>query len=304
MKAIIYRRYGGPEVLEYVEMDEPKLGQNSVLVRIEAASLNPADIALQAGMGAMSMDAWFPVIPGWDIAGVVEEVGAGVSEFKRGDTVLGYVRQEILHFGGYAEQIAVPVEMLVPLPAGFDFVTAAAVPLAGLTAWRAVIEILDPAAGTTMLLHGAAGGVGAIAAQLAISRGVRVIGAASPQNREYLRSLGIEPITYGDRMGEEALQLAPTGVDVELDCAGRVSLTTTGAWRTAHTQIASIADGGLGITTIFARPNRVALATLAEMVKKGELSITIAGTFPLEEAAEAQRALARPHSPGKFVLQI
>lgn len=304
MRAIIYRRYGGPEVLEYVETDEPKLGQNSVLVRIKAASLNPADVALQAGMGVAHMDTWFPVIPGWDVAGIVETVGAGVTEFKSGDRVLGYVRQEILHSGGYAELIAVPVEMLVPLPTAIDFITGAALPLVGLTAWRAVIETLDPAAGTTMLLHGAAGGVGAIAAQLALQRGVRVIGATSPLNLEYLRSLGVEPVAYGDGMRDEVIRFAPTGVDMVLDCSGRSALGGTDAWRNSHTRIVSIAASGPGITTVFARADSVALASLVRMVEKGDLTIKIAGTFPLEEAAAAQRALANRHTAGKWVLHM
>jgi NADPH:quinone reductase-like Zn-dependent oxidoreductase len=113
MKSIIYRRYGGPEVLELADVPDPKLAQNSVLIRVKAAALNPADLALQAGLGASIMDAWFPVIPGWDVAGIVERVGAGVTEFTAGDEVIGFVREEILHHGTYAEKISVPASTLV-----------------------------------------------------------------------------------------------------------------------------------------------------------------------------------------------
>ncbi len=116
MKAMIYRRYGGPEVLVFTDVPEPKLSQTNVLIRVKAAALNPADLALQAGLGDSIMDAWFPVIPGWDVAGVVERVGAGVTEFAAGDEVIGFVREGILHHGTYAEKIAVPASTLVRKP--------------------------------------------------------------------------------------------------------------------------------------------------------------------------------------------
>jgi hypothetical protein len=116
MKAVVYRSFGGPEVLEYTDVPDPKLSQNGVLVRVRAAALNPADHMLQAGLGESHTDAWFPVIPGWDVAGVVERVGARVSESAPGDEVIGYIRQEILHHGAYAELVSAPVETLVRKP--------------------------------------------------------------------------------------------------------------------------------------------------------------------------------------------
>jgi len=140
MKAVVYRHYGGPEVLEYTDVPDPKLSQNSVLVRVRAAALNPADHMLQAGLGDSHTDAWFPVIPGWDVAGVVEQVGAGVSEFAPGDEVIGYIRQEILHHGAYAELVSAPVEALARKPRTASWPEAAGLPLAGLTAYRAIVE--------------------------------------------------------------------------------------------------------------------------------------------------------------------
>src|SRR6202795_350664 len=167
MKAIIYRQYGGPEVLEYAEVPAPKLSQNGVLIRVKAAALNPADHKLQAGLGDSIMDAWFPVIPGWDVAGVVERVGAGVTEFAPGDEVIGYIRQEILHHGAYAELVSAPVEALARKPRTATWPEAAGLPLAGLTAYRAIVQTLEVQPGETVLIHGAAGGVGVLAAQLA-----------------------------------------------------------------------------------------------------------------------------------------
>ena len=128
MRAIIYRRYGGPEVLELVNVPNPKLAQNSVLIRVKAAALNPADLALQAGLGDSIMDAWFPVIPGWDVAGIVERVGAGVTEFTAGDEVIGFVREEILHHGTYAEMVSAPASTLVRKPRNATWAQASGLP--------------------------------------------------------------------------------------------------------------------------------------------------------------------------------
>ena len=127
MKAIIYRRFGGPEVLELADVPDPKLAQNSVLIGVKAA-LNPADLALQAGLGDSIMDAWFPVIPGWDAAGIVERVGAGVTEFAAGDEVIGFVREEILHHGTYAEKISAPASTLVRKPRNATWAQASGLP--------------------------------------------------------------------------------------------------------------------------------------------------------------------------------
>jgi NADPH:quinone reductase-like Zn-dependent oxidoreductase len=163
MKAIIYRQYGGPEVLEYAEVPAPKLSQNGVLIRVKAAALNPADHKLQAGLGDSIMDAWFPVIPGWDVAGVVERVGAGVTEFAEGDEVIGFVREEILHHGTYAENASVPASSLVRKPRNANWAQAAGLPLAGLTAYQSVVHALKLTKSEAILIHGASGGVGSLA---------------------------------------------------------------------------------------------------------------------------------------------
>jgi NADPH:quinone reductase-like Zn-dependent oxidoreductase len=160
VKAIIYRQYGGPEVLELAEVTDPKLAQNSVLIRVKAAALNPADQVLQAGLGDSIMDAWFPVIPGWDVAGVVERVGAGVTEFAAGDEVIGFVREEILRHGTYAEKISVPASTLVRKPRNATWAQAAGLPLAGLTAYQSIVHTLKLTRGETVLIHGASGANG------------------------------------------------------------------------------------------------------------------------------------------------
>src|SRR5260221_4204252 len=166
MKAVVYRHYGGPEVLEYTDGPDPKLSYTSVLVRVRAAALSPADQMLQAGLDESHSDAWFPVIPGWDVAGVVEQAGAGVSEFAPGDEVIGYIRQEILHHGAYAELVSAPVEALARKPRTASWPEAAGLPLAGLTAYRASLQTPKVPAGGTLLIPCAVRRVGPVAAQL------------------------------------------------------------------------------------------------------------------------------------------
>jgi NADPH:quinone reductase-like Zn-dependent oxidoreductase len=202
LKAVVYRRFGGPEVLEYTDVPDPKLAQNSVLVRVRAAALNPADHQLQAGLGESHTDAWFPVIPGWDVAGVVERVGAGVSEFAPRDEVIGYIHQDILHHGAYAELVSAPIETLVRKPRTASWPEAAGLPLAGLTAYLAIVQTLNVEPGETVLIHGAAGGVGVLAAQLALARASRVIGAASVGHHDFLRSIGVLPVAHGEGIAD------------------------------------------------------------------------------------------------------
>ena len=304
MKAVVYRQYGGPEVLEYTDVPDPKLSQNSVLVRVRAAALNPADHMLQAGLGESHTDAWFPVIPGWDVAGVVEQVGAGVSEFASGDEVIGYIRQEILHHGAYAELVSAPVEALARKPRTASWPEAAGLPLAGLTAYRAIVQTLKVQPGETVLIHGAAGGVGAVAAQLALASQARVIGAASSGHHDFLSSLGVLPITPGEGVVGRVRALAPDGVDAVLDCVGKGVLHATADVGSSRVRACSIADGGPGITTVFARLDSAILTRLVDMVDAGRLRVPIAATYPLPQAAAAQTALKQPHAPGKIVLVV
>jgi NADPH:quinone reductase-like Zn-dependent oxidoreductase len=196
MKAVIYRLYGGPEVLELVELPDPTVHVDSVLVRIKGAAVNPSDLAMRAGEVA-SVPTYFPVIPGWDIAGVVEQAGLGAPEFTVGDEVIGYIRSDVEHrHGGYAELVAADVRTLAVKPAVLSWEQAAALPLAGLAAYRAVVHALHVSDGDTVLIHGAAGGVGSLAVQIALARGATVIGNDAQTNAEYLASLGAHPVTY------------------------------------------------------------------------------------------------------------
>jgi NADPH:quinone reductase-like Zn-dependent oxidoreductase len=303
MKGASYSRFGGSEVLEYGELPEPKLSQNAVIVRMRAAAINPADIALQAGFGASLMDTWFPVVPGWDLSGIVERVGAGVVEFEPGDEVVAYTHEEILHNGTYAELVRVPVDRLWRKPRNASWGEAAGLPLAGLTAYRAVIDVLRVSDTDIVLVLGASGGVGSVATQLAMASGAKVIGSASARHQTYIMSIRAEPVQNGNDVAEQVRKLAPAGVTAIVDCAGHGSLAKAMSAAAPGARVCSIADDGPGITTAFARPDTRSLARLVDLVEAGSLRVTVAASFALADAAIAQDALrARSHGPGKIVL--
>ncbi|MFH8368179.1 NADP-dependent oxidoreductase [Streptomyces sp. NPDC018031] len=307
MKAISYRRYGGPEVLEYGEVRDPKLGPDQVLVEVRAAAVNPVDWKAQAGYLDAALDAVFPVVPGWDVSGVVVRPGVGVTEFRPGDEVIGYVREDFLSRGTFAEYVAAPVRTLAPKPRNTSFEEAAGLPLAGLTAYQCLVDALRVGAGETVLVHAAAGGVGSMAVQLARHLGARVIGTAGERNHDHLRSLGAEPVSYGDGLVDRLRALAPEGVHAVLDPVGGDALAASVAVLAPGGRLASIADPSVtehGGTYIFVRPDAADLTALAELVENGALAVEIAEVFPLERAADAQRLSAEGHTRGKIAIRV
>ncbi len=302
MRAAVYHEFGGPEVLGVEQVDLPKMSQNGVLVRTRAAGLNPADYMLQEGLGADAMDTLFPVTPGWDVAGVVEQVGPGVWELAPGDEVIGYVRSDVLHAGSYAEFVAADVGAFVRRPRGMSWEAAAGLPLAGFTAYQSVDRALAVRAGETLLVHGAAGGVGSLAVQVGVARGARVLGTASPANHEYLGMIGAEPLDYGDGLLDGVRALAPEGVDAVLDTVGRGGLDIMSRIGTAEVRVATIAGVHPLARPVFARLDHADLESLVELVEDDRLGVRVAATYPLEQAADAQRALRSSHSRGKIVL--
>ncbi|MFE6816595.1 MULTISPECIES: NADP-dependent oxidoreductase [unclassified Streptomyces] len=308
MKAISYRRYGGPEVLEYGELPDPKIGPDAVLVKVRAAAVNPVDWKCQAGYLDGMMDAVFPVIPGWDVSGVVVRPGVSVTEFAEGDEVMGYVREDFLSRGTFAEYVAAPVRTLARKPRSVGFEESAALPLVGLTAYQALHQPLAVGPGDTVLVHAAAGGVGSMGVQIARHLGCRVIGAAREAGLERVAELGAEPVVYDEAtFAEQVRTLAPQGVDAVLDTIGGPFLRISAGLLAAGGRLASIADGevlALGGRYFWVRPDPVDLAALAELVDDGVLSVRVARTFPLEQAADAQRANAAGGLNGKVVVTV
>ncbi|MDC7123623.1 NADP-dependent oxidoreductase [Cellulomonas fimi] len=307
MRAITYSRYGGADVLELTEQPTPKVGADTVLVRVRAASVNPVDWKVRQGYLDPIMDVHFPVVPGWDVAGVVEKVGLDTPEYQVGDEVFGYVRKDFVHGGTFAEYVSAPVRTLAPKPSSLSFEEAAAVPLAGLTAYQS-IKRSGVTAGQTVLVHAAAGGVGGFAVQIAKALGATVVGTASESNHEYLRTLGAEPVTYGDGLVERVRAVAPDGVDVVLDYGSPDAIETAPALLRAGGTIASIVDAKardeLGGHYVWVRPDSADLAALGALIDDGKVRVEVAQVFDLADAAAAHEASASGHVRGKVVVRV
>lgn len=307
MKAITYSEFGSADVLQLTDLPEPHIGPDTVVVKVEASGVNPVDYKIRQGYLAGLIDGDFPIVPGWDVAGTVVKVGLDTPELEVGDAVLAYARKDALIGGALAEYVAVPVRTIAKRPEGLDAVRAAAIPLAGLTALQSVRRS-GVTTGQTVLVHAAAGGVGSFAVQLARLAGARVAGTASPANHDYVRSLGAEPIDYrGDLVGQ-ARALAPEGFDIILDFVGGEAMDTAGELLAPGGTVTSITDARArtvhGGHYVWVRPDADDLAELAQLVADGTLQVEIAQTFPLEQAADAHRAVESGHTRGKVVVTI
>ena len=307
MRAITYSTFGGADVLELTEQPDPHIGPDTLLVRVRAASVNPVDWKVRQGYLAGLIDTVFPAIPGWDVAGVVEQVGLDTPEFEVGDEVYGYVRKDTVQGGTFAELVAAPVRTLARKPPSLSFEEAAAAPLAGLTAYQ-TIQRAGVEAEQTVLVHAAAGGVGAFGVQLATALGARVIGTASEGNHEFLRGLGAEPVTNGDGLVDRVRALAPDGIDVALDFAGGGAVAASAELLADGGTIASIADATArsehGGHSIWARPSTADLDALTALFAAGKLSVELAQVFDLADAADAHRASETGHTRGKIVVRV
>jgi NADPH:quinone reductase-like Zn-dependent oxidoreductase len=307
MKAISYGRYGGTEVLEYGERPEPKVGPDSVLVKVRAAAVNPVDWKAREGHLDSIADAVFPVVPGWDVSGVVVQPGMAVPEFVVGDEVMGYVREDFLCRGTFAEYVAAPVRTLARKPLSLSFEEAAGLPLAGLTAYQVLHRALQVRGGDTVLVHAAAGGVGSLAVQLAVHAGARVIGTASERNHDHLRKLGAEPVEYGDGLADRVRALAPDGVDAVFDTVGGDALRVSAEVLAPEGRLASIVAGEVvdfGGRYWYVRPDAADLAALGDLADQGVISVHVERAFPLEQAAEAHALSAEGHTRGKIVVTV
>ncbi|MFG2888991.1 NADP-dependent oxidoreductase [Streptomyces sp. NPDC048248] len=306
MKAIITNSYGGPEVLEYTDQPDPKVAPDAVLVRVKTAGVNPVDWKIVAGYLDAMMHMHFPLIPGWDVAGVVEAVGVDATEYAVGDEVMGYVRKDEVQHGTFAELVSAPVRTLARKPVALSWQQAAGLPLAGLTAYQALKRV-GTRQGETVLAHAAAGGVGSLAVQIAVAQGARVIGTASERNHEFLRSLGAEPVSYGDGLAARVREMAPEGVDVAVDFVGGGAVDVSQEVLKDRTRVASVADGEVkakGGHMVWVRPDSADLTALGDLAEAGKLTVPVDATFPLSEAAEAFRRNMAGRTRGKIVLDV
>ncbi|MEA2266336.1 MAG: hypothetical protein QOE27_1919 [Solirubrobacteraceae bacterium] len=298
MKAVRFSEYGGPEVLRVDEVDEPHPGPGQIRVAVAAAAVNPIDWKIRGGAMAQVMTVEFPRIIGSDVAGVVDEVGEGVTDVEPGDEVFGSA------VGGATAEYAL-LDHYAVKPAGLGWAEAAGLPVAVETAVRA-FKLLGLEAGQTLLINGAAGGVGIAAVQLARARGLRVIGTASQANHEFLRELGAEPTTYGDGLVARVRELAPDGVDRALDTAGRGALPALVELTGTPDAVVTIADftaaeHGVRITTGGEGRAWEALDEAAGLHEQGQFAMPVARTFSFDQAAEAHRLSEDGHVRGKLV---
>ena len=305
MKAITYSSYGDPSVLTLTELPDPKVGPGEVRIAVRAASVNPVDWKIMAGYLDSLMTVTFPVVPGWDVAGVVEAVGPDTPEFQVGDEVMAYGRRDWVQAGSFAEKMTLPARTLARKPAGIGFEQAASIPLAGLTAYQTLTR-LGVTKGSTVLVHGANGGVGSFAVQIAAGLGARVIGTASERNHDRVRELGAEPVAYGEGLPERVRALAPEGVDVVVDYVGDVLEQTLAVLAEGgrHGSIADPAVLAQGGEYFWVRPDAADLDHLAGLVDAGTLRVDVDRSFPLEQAADAFRASMEGHTSGKIALTI
>jgi NADPH:quinone reductase-like Zn-dependent oxidoreductase len=304
MNAIRIHEFGGPDVLEYETAPQPEPAADEVLVRIHAAGVNHVDTAVRGGnFGEVP----FPWIPGWDLSGTVEAVGADVTEFEDGDEVYGMVR--FPEPGNTdAEYAAVPAEEIVGKPASLDHTEAAGVPLVATTAWQALFDKGELSEGRRVLIHGAAGGVGHMAVQLAKSQGAHVIGTASGYNEEFLRELGVDEfINYRETRLEEELD----DVDLVVDPIGgdtrehSYQILTEGGILAAL--VGEVSDDraekhNTQVRRVDARPDAATLSEISSLIDAGKVEPTISATFPLADAPEAHEQIEEGHTRGKIVL--
>jgi NADPH:quinone reductase-like Zn-dependent oxidoreductase len=306
MRAITVNRYGGPEVLEFTGTADPKVAPDAVLVRVKAAGVNPVDWKIVGGYLDPIMNVHFPLIPGWDVSGVVEAVGLDATEFAVGDEVCGYVRKDEVQHGTFAELVAAPVRTLAAKPTSLNWQQAAALPLAGLTAFQSLARI-GVTRGDTVLVHAAAGGVGAFAVQIAVAQGARVIGTASERNHDFLRSLGAEPVVYGEGLADRVRALAPDGITAAVDYVGEDAVEVSQQLLTDPSRVASVVDASVterGGHHVWVRPSSTDLAALGRLADAGSLTVHIDTALPLAEAAEAFRLNAAGRTRGKIVLEV
>ena len=317
MKAVRIHEFGGPEVLRIDEVDRPVPAADQILVKVYASGINPTDWSIrEGGNDVLRPYLKLPMTLGGDAAGVVEEVGSEVTGFKKGDAVYG--EPDFPDGGSYAEYLVSRASQFARKPATIDFTTAAAVPLAGLTAWTGIFKYGKLQPGQRILVQGASGGVGSFAVQFAKAKGAYVIGMASGENLEYIKQLGAdEVIDYKTQNFEKMLQ----DIDVVLEASplrdNRERLKAVRVLREGGIFVTANVDHPLDDAVQEALAAKHAtgeayqneargewLEEMAELIEAGKVKVPVARVFPLEAVADAHRESASWHVRGKLVLQV
>lgn len=307
MKAITMHEFGGPEVLKQEDVPKPKPQDDEVLIKVYASGVNPVDWKIREGQRKEKFPVHFPLIPGWDVSGVVEETGSQVKNLKQGDEVYG--RPDPAKNGTYAEYIAVKANQVNLKPKSIDHVKAAAVPLAGLTAWQGLFEHGQLQSGQKVLIHAASGGVGTFAVQFAKWKGAYVIGTTSEKNIDFIKQLADEVIDYKkenitDRLKDIDLVFDTVGGDTQKESlqvikeGGRLITTLKPEFQE------EAKERGIHLEGYTAQSNPEDLKQIADLIDAGKVKPVIAEVYPLEDAAAAQEKSKQGHTTGKIVLQV
>jgi NADPH:quinone reductase-like Zn-dependent oxidoreductase len=304
MRAVRFERYGEADVLQVVQVPPPRATAGRAVVQVKAAAINPGEASIRKGLMHDRWPAHFPEGEGSDFAGIVTEVGEGVTSAAAGDEVIGWTEERASH----AEAVSVPADHLVPKPAGVPWEVAGSLYVAGVTAW-ATVRAVGAGAGDTVAVSAAAGGVGSIAVQLARRAGATVLGIAGPASADWLKSVGVTPVTYGEDLADRLKASAPDGISAFIDCFGsgyvdlavqlgvpRERIDTIIDWAAA--QRAGVKTEGLATVD---DPAAV-LSELANLAADRELAVPIAKTYPLDQVREAFAELEQRHTLGKIVL--
>ena len=306
MKAVVAHEYGAPEVLKFEEVPRPEPKEDEALVRVIASGVNPADPLTLSGKYAQEFGTHLPLIPGYDIAGIVEKTGAKVANLRAGDAVYGYPT----FGGGWADYVTVKQWEVAAKPKTLNFTEAAAVPMGALTAWQALVDTAQLQPGQTILIHGGSGGVGSFAVQIAKARGARVIATASTANQDLLKQLGADvAIDYTKTRFQDVAK----DVDAVLDPVGKETLARSydavkkgGIVMSlvALPDPAECAKRGIRAAAISVHPDAEDLTEIARLIDTGKIKPIVTEVLPLNEAIAAQRQAETHHTRGKLVLRI
>jgi NADPH:quinone reductase-like Zn-dependent oxidoreductase len=315
MKAIVIKEYGNRSKLIYADIEKPNVCEGEVLIRIKAAGVNPVDFKIREGLLRGRMHSVFPITMGWDLSGIVVDTGYSARRFKPADEVFAYARRMEIHHGTYAEYISLPESYVVHKPSNISFEEAAAVPLAGLTAFQSLFEKGKLTRNQKLLVIGASGGVGTFAIQFAKIKGATVYAVAGPTRVEYLQNLGADFVfdySKGDWVKEFRKKL-PEGADLVFDCFGKDA--TVKAYECAR-------EGGTIVSIIsqaneelvkkynvnfkywFVEPNAPQLDKIRDWIEKGKLTVPVQKIYELKDAEKAHEQIETFHTQGKIVIQI
>ncbi len=310
MRAVYYEQFGGTEVLKTGQLDIPDIKEGEVLVKIKSAAINPVDAAVREGYLKAFLPYQFPIIPGWDVAGVVEERGFSARRFNVGDEVYAYARRPLAHLGTFAEYIVLPESYLAIRPKSLSFEEASAIPLVGLTAYQCLYVAGNLQKGQTVLILGASGGVGSIGIQLVKAKNARVIGIASEKNHEYMKTLGAdETIDYKDvNIGKAVKKILHEGVDLIFDCTSGETLQQSLIALKPTGKLVSILNRGenldksINFQYVFVEPNATQLTHICQLAEEGKLKVHVSQRYNLDNAADAFREIETHHTTGKIVI--